>query len=135
MPDETLFTIQIAARLHFDNMITKSIGHKSVPGDFPAEDLTPEYEHYYGHTIKEDTDNTYEEDLPNNEVLNLLPPPEVGDNYISDEVLLPLGGVLRRGKVISCKHNTDGNTVGRAHDRPILNTRTYDIDSNDGTKP
>jgi hypothetical protein len=50
-PEETLCTVQIAARLHFDNMIVEHIGPKSVPGDFPAEDLTPEYEHYRGHTI------------------------------------------------------------------------------------
>jgi hypothetical protein len=37
--------VQIATQLHFDDMITERIGRKSVPGDFPAEDLTPEYEH------------------------------------------------------------------------------------------
>jgi hypothetical protein len=84
-------------------MIAERIGPKSVPGDFPAEDLTPEYEHYRGHTIEEDMDNGYEEGSPNNDNLDLLPTPEVGDNYISAEVLLPLGSVLRRGKVISCK--------------------------------
>ncbi len=95
-PEETLCTVQIAARVHFDNMITKRIGRKSVPGDFPMEDLTPEYEHNRGHTIKEGPDNAYEEGLPNNNNLDLLPTPEVGDNYISAEVLLPLGSVLRR---------------------------------------
>jgi hypothetical protein len=132
-PDETLCKVQIAARLHFDNMIAKRIGPKSVPGDFPAEDLTPEYEHYHGHTIEEDTDNAYEEGLPNNNNLDLLPTPEAGDNNISAEVLLPLGGVLRWGKVISCKHNADSNTVGRAHDWPILNTWTYDVEFDKGT--
>jgi hypothetical protein len=133
MPEETLCMVQIAAQLHFDNMIVKRIGPKSVPGDFPAEDLTPEYKHYCGHTIAEDTDNAYEEGSPDDDDLDLLPTPEAGDNYISAEILLPLGGVLRRGKVISCKRDADGDTVGRAHDRPILNTRTYDIEFNDGT--
>jgi hypothetical protein len=114
---ETLCTVQIAAQLHFDNMITERIGHKSVPGDFPAEDLTPEYEHYHGHTIKEDTDNAYEEGSPDNDDLDPLSTPEVGDNSISAEVLLPLGGVLRQGKVISRKRNAYGNRVGWAHDR------------------
>ncbi len=59
--------------------------------------------------------------------------PEVGDNYISAEVLLPLGGVLRQGKVTSCKRDADHNTVGQAHDRPILNTWTYDGEFNNGT--
>ena len=132
-PEETLCTVQIAVRLHFDNMITKHIGRKSVPGDFPAEDLTPEYEHYHGHTIEEDTDNAYEEGLPDNDDLDPPPTPEAGVNYISAKMLLPLGGVLRQEKVISSKRNADGNTVGRAHDRPILNTRTYGIEFNDGT--
>jgi hypothetical protein len=35
--------------------------------------------------------------------------------------------------VISCKHDADGNTVGWAHDQPILNTWTYDIEFNNGT--
>ncbi len=114
-------------------MIVERIGPKSVPGDFPAEDLTPEYERYRGHTIEEDMDNAYEEGSPNNNNLDPLPTPEAGDNYISAEILLPLGGVLRRGKVISRKHDADGNTVGQAHDRPILDTRTYDIEFGNGT--
>ncbi len=64
-------------------MITKHIGHESVLGDFPVEDLTPEYEHYHGHIIEEDTDNAYEEGLPDKNDLDPLPTPEVGDNYIS----------------------------------------------------
>jgi hypothetical protein len=58
---------------------------------------------------------------------------EAGDNYISAEILLLLGSILRRGKVISCKRDADGNTVGRAHDRPILDTQTYDVELDDGT--
>ncbi len=80
-------------------MITECIGHKSVPGDFPTEDLTPEYEHYHGHSLEEDTDNAYEEGLPDDDNLDPLPTSEAGDNCISAEVLLPLGGVLRQGKV------------------------------------
>ncbi len=80
-----------------------------------------------------DTDNTYEKGLPNDKNLDPLPTPEAGDNYISAEVLLPLGSILRQGKVISCKRNADGNTVGQAHDRPILDTRTYDVEFNDET--
>jgi hypothetical protein len=132
-PDETLCKVQIDARIYFDNMVAKRIGPKSVPGDFPTEDLTPEYEHYHGHTIEEDMDNAYEEDSPDDNDLDPLPTLEVGDNYISAEVLLPLGGVLRRGKVISRKRNADGNTVGQAHDQPILDTRTYDVEFDNGT--
>ncbi len=65
--------VHLAAQLHFDKMIIKCISHKSVPGDFPTEDLTPEYEHYHGHTIEEDQDNAYEEGLPDNNDLHPLP--------------------------------------------------------------
>jgi hypothetical protein len=78
-------------------------------------------------------DNAYEEGSPNNADLDPLPMPEVGDNYIAAEVLLPLGGVLRWGKVISCKHDADGNTVSQAQDWPILDTRTYDVEFDNGT--
>ncbi len=95
--------VQIAAQLHFDNMISERLGHKSISGDFPVEDLTPEYEHYHGHTIDEDTDNAYEESLPNDNNLDPLQTTEVGDNYIFAEVLLPLGSIPRQGKVISAR--------------------------------
>jgi hypothetical protein len=114
-------------------MIVERIGPKSVPGDVPMEDLTPEYEHYCGHTTAEDTDNAYEEGSPKDNNLDPLPTPEAGDNYISAEILLPLGGVLRRGKVISHKRDADGNTVSWAHDWLILDTRTYDVEFDDGT--
>jgi hypothetical protein len=65
--------------------------------------------------IKENMDNAFEEGLLNNDNLDPLPMLEVGDNYISAEVLLPLGSVLRQGKVISCKRNADSNTAGWAY--------------------
>ncbi len=34
--------------------------------------------------------------------------------------------------MISCKRNADGNTVGWAHDRPILDTGTYVVEFDDG---
>ncbi len=48
-PEKTLCMVQIAARLRFDNMITKLIERKSVLGDFPVEDPTPEYEQPWPH--------------------------------------------------------------------------------------
>jgi hypothetical protein len=106
-------------------MTTERIGRKSVAGDLPAEDLTPKYEHYCGHTIKEGMDNAHEKGSPNKNDLDPLPMPKVGDNYISVEVLLPLGSVLRQGNVISCKCDADSNTVGWAHDWPILKTHGH----------
>jgi hypothetical protein len=131
--EETLCTVHIAAQLHFDKMIIACIGHKCIPGNFPAEDLTPEYEHYRSHTIEDGQDNAYEEGLLEDDDLDPLPMPEAGENYIFAEVLLPLDSVLRWGKVIRHKRNAGGNTVGQTHEWLILNTQTYDIEFNDGT--
>jgi hypothetical protein len=38
-PREIVCTVHIAARLHFDKMISKCIGPNAVSGDFPAKDL------------------------------------------------------------------------------------------------
>ncbi len=51
----------------------------------------------------------------------------------SAEITLPMGGVLTKGRVISRKRDADGNTVGRASDNPILDTRTYNVEFEDGT--
>jgi hypothetical protein len=80
--------VQISAQSHFNNMIIKQIGRKSVPGDFSVEDLTLEYEHYRGHTIEEDQDNAYEEGLPNNNNLNPLPTPETSQRQETTTSLL-----------------------------------------------
>jgi len=45
--------VHAATRTHFDNMIVERIGPNSTPGDFDAEDLTPEMHHFIGHTIEE----------------------------------------------------------------------------------
>ena len=101
-------------------MIIKHIGPKCIPGGFPAEDLTPEYDQYHGHTNENDVDNAYNKCLPDNNDLYPLPTPEAGDNYISAEVLLPLGGVIQQGKVISCKCDADGNIwLGKQQAHPL----------------
>ncbi len=68
--------VHIAAQSHFGKMIIKCISPKSVPGDFPAKDPTPEYEHYRDHAIEESQDNAYEEGLPNDDDLDLLSAPD-----------------------------------------------------------
>ncbi len=40
--------------------------------------------------------------------------------------------VLSKGHVTACKRDWDGNPVGRANDNPILDTRSYIINFDDG---
>ncbi len=59
--------------------------------------------------------------------------PKIGDNYLSAELMLPKGaGVLVNGRMTPCKCDQDGNPVGHANDNPILDTRSYVVNFNDG---
>ena len=93
--------------------------------DFDEKDLTPENLHY-----EEDADSID----PDHGALEVTP--EMGDNYIGAEIMIPRGGVLSRGQVVRRKQYCDGNPVGRSHTNPILDTRSYivEFDDNDQTE-
>ena len=48
------------------------------------------------------------------------------------EILFPRGDAMARGRVISRKRDANGNPTGRQHDNPILNTRIYNVQFDDG---
>ena len=52
-----------------------------------------------------------------------VPTPKVNDNYVNASVIFPRVNSYDRGKVIGCNRDSDGNTVGRTNDNPILDTR------------
>jgi Reverse transcriptase (RNA-dependent DNA polymerase) len=55
------------------------------------------------------------------------------DKFISAQVLMPIGDTLRTGKVLKRKFDGDGNPVGRASSNPLLDTRVYEVEFQDGT--
>jgi hypothetical protein len=71
-----------------------------LPQDFPAEDLTPDLTYY-------DDTNVMDPEYGDAEVM-----PEIGDNYLSAELMLPKGGVLVKGCVTACKQDRVGSPVG-----------------------
>jgi hypothetical protein len=106
-------------RRKFDESIELHLGPAVLPQDFPAEDLTPDPTYY-------DDTNAMDPEYGDTEVT-----PETGDNYLSTELMLPKGGVLVKGRTAR-KPDRDGNPVGRANDNPILDTRLYIIEFDDG---
>jgi hypothetical protein len=58
---------------------------------------------------------------------------EAYDKYISAQVLMPIGDSKRTGKVLKRKDDGDGNPVGRANSNPLLDTRVYKVEFQDGT--
>jgi hypothetical protein len=107
-------------RCKFDESTEHHLGPAALPQDFPAEDLTPDPTYY-------DDTNAMDPEYGDAEVT-----PEIGDNYLSAELMLPKGGVMVKGRVTACKHDRDGNPVGRAYDNPIPDIRSYIINFDDG---
>jgi hypothetical protein len=95
----------------FNETITHHLGPYATDQDFPAEDLTPDYDLY-------DDDHDLDPDHGDLEVT-----PEMGDNYLNADISVQKGGTLMMSRVTSQKRDKDGNPVGLANANPILNTR------------
>ena len=54
--------------------------------------------------------------------------PKVGNQYIGAEILLPRGHEMTRGHVVVQSHDASGSMVARAHTKPILDTRMYQVE-------
>ena len=61
-----------------------------------------------------------------------VPTPKVNDNYVNASVMFAKGNNYSRGKVIVQERYAGGNSVGRINDNPILDTREYCVDFDDG---
>ena len=121
LTDEELHDpVHLSMRRDFDDSITTHLGPAATVDDFPAEDITPDPCHY-------DDDDVLDPDIGDAEIT-----PEAGDNLISAEIMLPRGGTMARGRVLSRKRDRDGNPTGRAHENPILDTRSYIVEFDDG---
>ena len=48
------------------------------------------------------------------------------------EIMLPRGGTLVRGRVTERKHDHEGNTIGRANNNLLLDSREYNVQFDDG---
>jgi len=59
-------------------------------------------------------------------------PPEFLDNYISAHVLLPKGDSFVKGQVVARKRDANGNTRGKAHSNPVLDSRVHEVQFSDG---
>ncbi len=104
----------------FNESITHHLGPNATEQDFPAEDLTPDYDFY-------DNDHDLDPDHGNLEVT-----PEMGDNYLSAEIFIPCGGTLVKGHITSRKQDNDGNPIGLANANPILYMHEYTFSFDDG---
>ena len=112
-------------RKQFNNSIKDTLGPGAIDADCDPQDLTPELQPF---------DNDYDFGVGKGEddIQSDVVTPKTGDNYINAEISLAKGGTLARGRVIRQKRDANGNPTGRANANPILDTRTYDIEFDDG---
>jgi hypothetical protein len=121
--DEEIYcSIHQEMRRVFDETIANLLGSNATDQDFPAEDLTPDFDF-----------NDDEHDLdPVHGDLEVTP--EMGDNYLNAEISVPRGGILMKGRITSWKRDSNGNPIGLANANPILDMREYTFTFDNGDK-
>jgi hypothetical protein len=90
-------------RRRFDESIEHHLGPMALPQDFPAEDLNPDPTYF-------DDRDAIDPEYGDAEIT-----PEIGDNYLSAELMLPKVGVMVEGHITEQKRDRDGNPVGHAN--------------------
>jgi hypothetical protein len=55
------------------------------------------------------------------------------DNYITAQVMLPKGKGMQRATVTGRKRDANGNPIGVSNKNPILDTRMYEVEFDDGS--
>ncbi len=89
----------------------------TVEGDLDHADLTPEEEAQM-YKAPEMDDFT----------------PETFDEYLSAQVLLPVGDIMQRGEVVCQRRDHNGKPVGLRNPNPLLDTREYEVLFPDGSR-
>lgn len=59
--------------------------------------------------------------------------PEAYDEYLNAQVILPVGGELRRGQVLRQKRDHEGRPLGTRNNNPLMDTREYEVCFPDGS--
>ena len=62
----------------------------------------------------------------------ILPTPEINDNFVNLEITLPRGDEICMWRVTKRARDSDGNPLGTSHENPILDTCQYIVEFNDG---
>ena len=58
----------------------------------------------------------------------LEPKPEVGNQFIGTEILLPRWDKMASSNIVTWNWNANGNAMGRAHAHPLIDTRLYQVE-------
>ena len=59
--------------------------------------------------------------------------PETYDEYLTAQVMLPVGGEMTKGQVVKRLRDHNGRPIGIRHSNPILDSREYEVQFADGS--
>ena len=96
-----------------------------MTGQLPEYHVRPMYERY----VDNEDSQEVMADGPTEE---LAPTSEVGDMYVNTELMLPRGSNLFKGRFTGRKRDVGSQVCGQSNNNPILNTRTYLVQFDDG---
>ena len=105
----------------------ESLREGDLNSEFNVAEMTPEYEVYEDKL--ENPASIFEiDDMVGHERYD----PEGYESYITAQVLLPRGDEFKIGTVVRRHADRDGNPQGISDKNPILDTRKYEVEFNDG---
>jgi hypothetical protein len=58
--------------------------------------------------------------------------PDAYDQYIGAEVMIPVAGEFKRGRVTKRVKDNEGNPIGKRHANPLCDSRRYEVEVGDG---
>ena len=93
--DDPIPILSLTLKAFYDNIIHK-IGVPATETEFDKDYLTPTYKYY---------DDDHQDAAPDAPPEELTPTPEIGDNYVNMELMLPCGGNLARERVTERKRD------------------------------
>ena len=124
--EEVVDPVQVKAREAWDKGLEERLGAAITKADIEKlgeEWNTPVYEPYA---------DDFTDPLPDVEEELPATPDLATDVYLGAHVSIPRGGVASYGKVKKRVTDSDGNPLGRASELPLLDSRRYVVEFDDG---
>ena len=101
-------------------------GNPIIPDDWDDPQYNNDFVKEYGRTINDPALKEADEEFT---------PYAYDDTYLHIELALPRNGTeVAFGRVVKKLRDKDGLPTGTAHDNPILDTRMYEVEFQDGHK-
>ena len=122
--DDTMNSVQTKKLQDFDETLREALVEPLTEEDLASDPdyKTPDLESY---------DDADDGKMPLDQDIDRVDA-DTHDQYVGDQVELPIGDKMQTGKVMGLKQGLYGEAKGAANTNPIIDTRTYDIEFPNG---